>query len=117
MQLTRAEQESFPPAQIFAGPEADLTTTDFLHVRDYVRIVTRRRWMIAVIVAAGVSAAAFYNWQAKTVFASRATLQVEADTNVLALDRPPRLRALLAVFVVGHDDDEVAGAGDRAPVE
>jgi len=88
MQLTRAEQESFPPAQIFAGPEADLTTTDFLHVRDYVRIVTRRRWMIAVIVAAGVSAAALYNWQAKTVFASRATLQVEADTNVLALDRP-----------------------------
>jgi polysaccharide biosynthesis transport protein len=61
---------------------------EYLQVRDYLRILNRRRWIIIGILVAGVLAAAVHNWRTTPIFEARTTLHLEADTNVLALDRP-----------------------------
>ncbi|PWT82914.1 MAG: hypothetical protein C5B57_07900 [Blastocatellia bacterium] len=66
----------------------DTWGTDTLQIRDYARIVYRRRWIIFLIVVAGLIGGALYNWTAPRIFEAGATLQIEGDTNILALDRP-----------------------------
>jgi capsular exopolysaccharide synthesis family protein len=79
------DPRSLPPG---FGVETDVTATEFLHLHDYWRIVMRRRWLIVAFVVVGVAAAVVYNQRALTIFEARATLQIETDANVLALDRP-----------------------------
>ena len=62
--------------------------SDYFNIRDYFRILNKRRWLILVVLAAGLSGAIAFNWMATPIFQSRAVIQIEADPNVLALDRP-----------------------------
>jgi succinoglycan biosynthesis transport protein ExoP len=62
--------------------------TDSLQVRDYLWILYRHRWMIVAIMVAGFLGSAWYNSRAMTIYEAWATLQIEADPNVLGLDRP-----------------------------
>ena len=61
---------------------------DYLHVSDYLRILIKRRWMIAIVTAAGLLAAAGHNWRATPIYEASARLLIEGDSNVLGLDRP-----------------------------
>jgi succinoglycan biosynthesis transport protein ExoP len=71
-----------------ATGDPGMGVTDYLPIRDYLRIVYRRRWIIVGIMIAGVLAGVLRNWRATTLFGAQATLQIDADPNVLALDRP-----------------------------
>ncbi len=62
--------------------------SDYLNLRDYLRILNKRRWILIAFFALGLAAALLYNWTATPLFESRATVQIDADPNVLALDRP-----------------------------
>jgi polysaccharide biosynthesis transport protein len=65
-----------------------MVVTDYLRIRDYQRVVYRRRWIIIATMIAGLVSGVLSNWLATTVFEARATLQIDAGPNVLALDRP-----------------------------
>ena len=65
-----------------------LLATDSQAIREYLRIIYRRRGLIVGIIAAGLLAGLVRNWTAIRVFEASATLQVGADPNVLGLDRP-----------------------------
>ncbi len=62
--------------------------SDYLNIRDYLRILNKHRLIIAGIFGAGVLGAVVYNRTATRIFETRAIVQIEADPNVLALDRP-----------------------------
>ena len=66
----------------------DGSVTSYLSPRDYARIVYRRRWMIAGIVALGLACGVLLNWSIAPVFVAQATLQIDTDVNVLGVDRP-----------------------------
>jgi polysaccharide biosynthesis transport protein len=66
----------------------DKSATDYLHLRDYVRIVSRRRWIIIPMIAAGLLAAILINWLTKPIYQAQATVQIDIDLNVLGVDRP-----------------------------
>src|SRR5688572_9854657 len=66
----------------------DRSATDYLHLREYVRIVSRRRWIIIAMIAAGLFAAILINWLTKPIYQAQATLQIDMDLNVLGVDRP-----------------------------
>ena len=68
--------------------EYDTSATDYLSLHDYLRIISRRRWLIAGIMAVGLSAGAWYNWRTVPVFEAQATVQIDMDLNVLGTDRP-----------------------------
>jgi succinoglycan biosynthesis transport protein ExoP len=62
--------------------------TDYLQIRDYLRIVYKRRWIIVAVMAAGLVGGILHNWRVTPIFQARAVLQIDAEPNVLALDRP-----------------------------
>jgi len=66
----------------------DESATDYLQIRDYVRIVYRRRLLITGIVALGVLAALLTNWMTAPIYEAQATLQIDIDPNVLGDDHP-----------------------------
>ena len=66
----------------------DTSVSDYLQIRDYTRIVYRRRWMIVGILGAGVLCGALINWMTVPIFMAQATLQIDTDLNVLGVDRP-----------------------------
>ena len=63
-------------------------TVDSQPIRDYFRIIYKRRWLIVGIMVAGLLAGLYRNWTAVRIFETSATLQIGADPNVLGLDRP-----------------------------
>jgi capsular exopolysaccharide synthesis family protein len=67
---------------------SDKSATDYLQIRDYIRIVYRRRWIIVGILAVGLLAGVLSNWMTTPVFEAQATLQIDIDLNVLGVDRP-----------------------------
>jgi succinoglycan biosynthesis transport protein ExoP len=78
----------FAVGESFGTSDPRMGAADFLEIRDYLRIIYGRRWIIVAIIAAGLVGGVLYNRMATNVFEARATLQIEADMNVLALDRP-----------------------------
>jgi len=66
----------------------DKSATDFLHLRDYFRIVYRRRWIVMVMLAVGMLCGMLVNWMTKPVYEAQATIQMDMDLNVLGVDRP-----------------------------
>ncbi len=57
-------------------------------MRDYMRIIYKRRWLILGIMVVGLLAGLYRNWTAVRIFETSATLQIGADPNVLGLERP-----------------------------
>jgi succinoglycan biosynthesis transport protein ExoP len=72
------------PENVYRGP----TVADFQQIRDCLRIVSRRRWMILSIMVAGLLSSLLYNARATRIFEASAILQIGADPNVLGLERP-----------------------------
>jgi capsular exopolysaccharide synthesis family protein len=68
--------------------EFELPATEYLQVRDYLRILLRRRWIIVAIVALGLAAGAAQIWTTTPIYEAHATLQIDQDVNVLGVDRP-----------------------------
>src|SRR5688572_15837357 len=66
----------------------DGSLTDYLPLRDYARILYRRKWLILVIVGVAVSIAVAINRTATPVYQARATLQIDVGANILGFDRP-----------------------------
>ena len=66
----------------------DKSATDFLQIRDYIRILYRRRVIIIGVVAAGLVAAILTNWMTTPTYEAQATLNIDIDLNVLGVDRP-----------------------------
>jgi polysaccharide biosynthesis transport protein len=64
------------------------SATDFLQIRDYLRIVYRRRWIVIGMLAVGLLCGMLVNWTTKPVFEAQATIQIDMDLNVLGVDRP-----------------------------
>src|SRR5688572_1590417 len=62
--------------------------TDYLPIRDYARILYRRKWLILAIVGIAVSIAVAINRTATPVYQARATLQIDVGANILGFDRP-----------------------------
>src|SRR5436190_10282167 len=62
--------------------------TDYLDIREYARIVYRRRWLIVTMLTLGVASAYVLNRMTTPVYEAQATLQIDMDPNVLGLDRP-----------------------------
>jgi succinoglycan biosynthesis transport protein ExoP len=91
---------SLPVArQLAADPEAGTQSTfgeghraaaaaDYLQIRDYLRMLYKRAWIIAAVMVIGLLGSLLYNAQATRVFEAWATLQIEADPNVLGLAQP-----------------------------
>jgi polysaccharide biosynthesis transport protein len=77
-----------PPRPELSGDQYDDAPTDYLNLHDYFRIVHRRRWLIAGIMAVGLLSGALYNWMTVPVFEARAMVQLDMDLNVLGVDRP-----------------------------
>jgi capsular exopolysaccharide synthesis family protein len=84
----RVVPESHRTAQPEGGRAAPVHGTDYLQLRDYLAILLRRRWIIIGLMAAGLAGGVAYNWFTTPLYEARATLQIEADPNILALDRP-----------------------------
>jgi len=88
----RTTPDVHPPAptNLIGGEVADIEypVTDELVVRDYFRIVYRRRWMILSIVAAGLLIAAVRNWTSTPIYYAQATLQFDIDMDIIGFDRP-----------------------------
>ena len=68
--------------------EPDSTTSDYLQIRDYFRIIYRRRWIIAALLVIGLAGAVAYNWKTVPVYQTSAMVQIDTDLNVLGVDRP-----------------------------
>jgi capsular exopolysaccharide synthesis family protein len=66
----------------------DKSATDYLQIRDYLRIVYRRRWMFVAILVVGLLCGMLLNWMTAPIFEAQATLQIDMDLNVLGVDRP-----------------------------
>src|SRR4030095_7167812 len=77
-----------PNALVDEVADLDYPIGDELPFRDYLRILSRRRWMILSIVALGVATAAVINWTATPIYQAQATLQFDIDMNILGVDRP-----------------------------
>ena len=81
------------PTARFALPdpgarEYDTSATDYLQIRDYIRIFYRRRWIIMGILAVGLLGGILRNWMTAPIFEARATVQIDFDLNVLGVERP-----------------------------
>jgi len=74
--------------ETFENGHHGMFVADHLHIRDYFRVLSRRRWLIVAIMLAGLLAGVLRNWTATRIFEAEATLQIGADPNVLGLDRP-----------------------------
>src|SRR5206468_4814180 len=89
--LMRTPPDAHPPTHMNppAGEVADIEypVIDDVVVRDYLRIIYRRRWMIASIIAAGLAIAAVRNATTTPVYYAQATLEFDIDMNVLGVDR------------------------------
>ena len=85
--ISPPQPPSIGSGEAVGQPSFGTNGTDYLQIRDYVRILARRRWLIAGIVAAGLAAGVVHNWRATPIFEARATVQIDVDPNVLALDR------------------------------
>ena len=70
------------------GDEYEVPASDFLNLRDYLRILSRRKWVIVAIMLLGPAAGALQVWRTTPVYEARATLQIDQDANVLGVDRP-----------------------------
>ena len=70
------------------GYDGGMAVPDSLRIHDYLQILYRRQWMIVGLLLLGALAAAAYNWRATPLYAGRARLLIDGDTNVLGLDRP-----------------------------
>src|SRR4029453_5523963 len=118
-----------PNALVDEVADLDYPIGDELPFRDYLRILSRRRWMILSIVALGVATAAVINWTATPIYQAQATLQFDIDMNILGVDRPllpldqrdwmreffPTQIALLQsrdVAVRAHDDLKSSASGN-----
>ena len=66
----------------------EVGATDYLHVRDYLKILSRRRWVVVAIVVVGLAAGVLQVWTTTPLFEAHATLQIDQDVNVLGVDRP-----------------------------
>jgi capsular exopolysaccharide synthesis family protein len=78
-----------PPTPPESSPaEYDSAAADDLRLSDYVRILFRRRWMIAAIVVGGLLAGLAYTRLTTAIFESQATVQIDVDPNVLGVERP-----------------------------
>jgi polysaccharide biosynthesis transport protein len=75
-------------AEAYDGGYRPLPGTEHMPLRDYVRVIYRRRWIIAAIILAGLLTSMLYNATATPIFEAAATLQIGADPNVLGLERP-----------------------------
>ena len=62
--------------------------TDYLPIRDYARILYRRKWLILAIMAVALAVGVVINRTATPLYQSRATLQIDVGANVLGFDRP-----------------------------
>jgi succinoglycan biosynthesis transport protein ExoP len=62
--------------------------TDYLPIRDYARILYRRKWLILAIVAVALFVAVAINRTTTPVYQARATLQIDVGANILGFDRP-----------------------------
>jgi len=67
---------------------AALPSREPVNVRHYLLIAYRSRWLTLCGIALGLLASTLYNARATKIYESWATLQIEADPNVLGLDRP-----------------------------
>jgi capsular exopolysaccharide synthesis family protein len=76
------------PRRDLIADDYEAASTDFLNVRDYVRILVSRRWIILGIVVLGLAAGAIQIWRTTPVFEAQATVQIDQDANVLGVDRP-----------------------------
>jgi capsular exopolysaccharide synthesis family protein len=78
------------PTSPIGGEVADLDypVTDELVVREYLRIIYRRRWMILSIVAVGMALAAMRNFISTPIYYAQATLQFDIDMDIIGFDRP-----------------------------
>jgi capsular exopolysaccharide synthesis family protein len=65
-----------------------MVAVDSQQIRNYFRIISKRRRLIVGIMVAGLLAGLYRNWTAVRIFETSATLQIGADPNVLGLDRP-----------------------------
>jgi polysaccharide biosynthesis transport protein len=80
---------NLPDARMDQAEEnVGLVTIDSHPLRDYIRIIYKRRWLIVGIMVAGLLAGLYRNWTAVRIFETSATLQIGADPNVLGLERP-----------------------------
>jgi polysaccharide biosynthesis transport protein len=70
------------------GGENGRSATDYLQIRDYIRIISRRRWVIIGILAMGLLCGVLLNWMTAPVYEGRATVQIDIDLNVLGVERP-----------------------------
>jgi len=70
------------------GGESDKSATDYLQIRDYIRIVSRRRWIIIGILAVGLLCGVLLNWMTPPVYEARSTVQIDIDLNILGVERP-----------------------------
>jgi len=70
------------------GGESDKSATDYLQIRDYIRIISRRRWVIIGTLALGLLCGVLFNWMTAPVYEAQATLQIDIDLNILGVDRP-----------------------------
>ena len=73
-------------AQDYSAPE--VTEAEYVHIGDYLRILTKWRWLIAAFIGAGLLAAFGYNWRSTPIFQASARLVIEGDSNVLGLAQP-----------------------------
>jgi capsular exopolysaccharide synthesis family protein len=64
------------------------SATDYLQIRDYIRIIYHRRWILMGIVAVGLLGSLLASWMTAPVFEAQATLQIDMDLNVLGVERP-----------------------------
>lgn len=118
-----------PNALVGEVADLDYSIADEMPFRDYIRILSRRRWMILSIVALGVATAAVINWTTTPIYQAQATLQFDIDMNILGVDRPllpidqrdwmreffPTQMALIQsrdVAVRAHDDLKPSASGN-----
>jgi succinoglycan biosynthesis transport protein ExoP len=102
-----------------AQENVGLVTFDSQPIRDYFRIIYKRRWLIVGIMVAGLLAGLYRNWTAVRIFETSATLQIGADPNVLGLDRPlvdqrDWMREFLPTQLAVLESRELAGMARQA---
>jgi polysaccharide biosynthesis transport protein len=89
--VLETQQPALPDFVTGEAPEngyRGMVVADYLQIRDYLRIIYRRRWIIISMMLAGLLGSVLLNARATRIFEAEATLQIGADPNVLGLDRP-----------------------------
>lgn len=98
--MLHADEPALPAGDRNALDNSSAVMGESLQIRDYLGIIYQHRWLIAALLLLGTAAAAVYNSWSPKVFEASATLQLQADPNVLGLDRPVQVeRDRMSEFV------------------